>query len=262
MDRRLAQAVLIGVVALCMVTAGCVSFNITMPSSGPTNTTPPPVDATPAVTGTLPASLVPSPVPTTGPVFSKSQVIQHFEDIVFGNSGTVLKRWDKPVIKVGIAGDYTREDIDTLNNFIMQFNNVSATAKITPVYESENQELTIRYVPPSYFRAVDESSTNLISRSPDGRINFVDQTNNLTWSPKNTVYLDSEITGDRREYWLLRGLLFDLGFQGTAGNPDSFFYYAPVTTNLTDMDWAAINMMYSRKFSAGDDLNSVRSILL
>jgi hypothetical protein len=78
---------------------------------------------------------------------------------------------------------------------------------------------------------------------------------------RDVVYINSRFTGEQRKYLILRGLLYDLGFEGFTGDTDSIFYYAANTTELSEMDWAVVDLLYSKKFDYGESLSSVRSKL-
>ena len=76
------------------------------------------------------------------------------------------------------------------------------------------------------------------------------------------VFVDSRFTGEERKYLILRGLLYDLGFEGYTGDTDSIFYYDARSSNISTEDWAVIGLMYSRKFDYGDSMYSAMSKLV
>jgi len=187
--------------------------------------------------------------------YSKYDIIRRFEEVAIGNEEDYLARWDQPLIKIGITGDYTPEDIATLNTFANRFNNVSETSSMTPVYRDGNQLITIHFVPPSYFDAVQESSVNKIYRDAEtGEILFVDQTDYNPYVSRDNIYINAQESGSERNYELLRGLLYDIGFEGYTGDPQSIFYYDARSANMSRMDWNVVGLMYSRKFYHGETI--------
>jgi len=263
--------------------AGCVTVNINAPALTSPTLVPSSANgtdsSTPAFNNSLSAnlsslnsttaetnrttgtSLYATPRVTLNPN-SKSDVNKRFQEVAFGNEAQYLNRWENRHVKLGIAGEYTMEDVQTLTDFVIRFNNESDTTRLTLPYESENEEFTIRIVPPSFFAAIDEDTADkVIKNTETGEVLFVDQTNNLSWVEKDTIYINSRYTGQARKYLILRGLLYDLGFEGFTDDTTSIFHYEARTTNLSRMDWAVIDLMYSKKFNYGDSISSVKSKL-
>jgi hypothetical protein len=77
------------------------------------------------------------------------------------------------------------------------------------------------------------------------------------------TYIDSDLTGNQRDYWTLRALLYNLGFTGeTSKYPDSLFYAGSTNaTQLSTIDWDALQLMYGSKITNGMSKSSVRGIL-
>jgi hypothetical protein len=287
MDPKVPGSLIIAVIACIILAAGCLTVNINSPLVGSAVTPVPSANVTPAQTLQIPpvsnATSLPDPtgmdvmpaetrrvsnlssyttVKMTLDPNSKSDINKRFQEVVFGNEAQYLNRWENRNIKLGIAGEYTMDDVRTLNDFVLRFNNESDTTKLTPPYESETQEFTVRLVPASYFLAVDESKTDKVVRNTKtGEILFVDQTFTTSWVEKDVVYINSRYTGKERKYLVLRGLLYDLGFEGYTNDRDSIFCYEATTTNLSEMDWAVIDLLYSKKFNYGESLSSVKSKL-
>jgi hypothetical protein len=280
---RVLNGVIIATVVMVLASAGCVTVNVSVPgtespiglqASGNVTADFPPAagnssDNRDDISGTGASAASISTVRTvavaarvTANPNSKSDVNRRFQDVVFGNEAQYLNRWENRYVKLGIAGEYTPEDVETIRNFVNRFNIVSETTRLTQPYESESQEFTIYIVPPSYFATMDENKADKIARNElTGEIYFADITNNNSWVEKDTIYINSRFTGEERKYLVLRGLLYDLGFEGYSDDPTSIFYFDPRTTELSDMDWAVINLLYSKKFAYGESLSSVRSKL-
>ena len=183
-------------------------------------------------------------------------------DIAFGNENPFLNRWHDSLVKVSISGDYTKEDVNTLNDFITRFNNVSATSKLTRVMEEGNEDITIHLVPVSYLNTIQDDESNRIYRDWDtGEILFVERTLRYQWEASDTISINSRFTGEERKYLLLRSLLYELGFEGYSGDPGSFFYYRAISKDISTTDWIVISMMYSKRFNYGDSFSLVKANL-
>jgi hypothetical protein len=284
--RNVDKIIAAGIIVFILVT-GCVTVNVNTPQTNPNQSaffsrdvTPTKATPSPGSYGTLAIAGSPSSgitmdetdsslAKTTMSSYrtklnpdSKSDVQKRFQEVAFGNEAQYLNRWENRYVKLGIAGDYTPSDVETLKTFVLRFNNESDTTKLTMPYESENQEFTVRLVPSSFFKTLDENKTDKIIRNTEtGEILFADQTINFTTTETDTIYINSRFTGEPRKYLILRGLLYDLGFEGYTEDTTSIFYYGANTTTLSRMDWAVIDLMYSKKFFYGESLSSVRSKL-
>ena len=273
MDFRILGIGVIFLMLLLITAAGCINPNVNANNSV-TSTTPGISSMTSPVPTTLeviPAASTPahnvlsvSPTSTPAPAvsFKKSEINQRFMDIAFGNENAFLNRWSDRLIKVSISGDYTKEDISTLNDLITRFNNVSATSKLTRVMEAEDEDITIRFEPPSYLNTVQDDVSNRIYRDWDtGEILFIGRTIGYQTTDTDILSINSRFTGNERKYLLLRSFLYELGFEGYSTDPNSFFYYRANFSNISTMDWIVISMMYSKRFNYGDSFKLVKDNL-
>jgi hypothetical protein len=80
---------------------------------------------------------------------------------------------------------------------------------------------------------------------------------------KEVIFINSNLKGDKRTHWILRGLLDNLGFPGeTYDYPDSIFYAgSETTTRLSDLDWKAVQLMYGSKITPGMTSDRVKALL-
>lgn len=268
MDSRILGIGVIFLMLLFITTTGCINPNV---NANPSVTTPAPVTSPKPTLDVIPAAT--SPTPTVPPVtpastpapavsFKKSEVNQRFMDIAFGNENAFLNRWSDRLVKVSIFGEYTKEDVGILNDFITRFNNASATSKLTRIMEGVNEDITVYLVSPSFLNTMQDDETNRIYRDMDtGEIVFIERTLKNQWEASDTVYLNSRFTGEERKYLLLRSFLYELGFEGYSGDPSSFFYIRAKTANISSTDWLAISMMYSKRFNYGDSFRLVKDNL-
>lgn len=186
LDQSIPGLIIIAALLIVIATAGCVTVNLNVPAmTSPSSSQASPVGTTVSspsygysagVNATSPNSTqyassqysVKTLTPTTRATLnpdSKSDVNKRFQEVVFGNEAQYLNRWEKRCVKLGIAGEYTMEDVDTLKNFVLRFNNESETTKLTEPYQSESQEFTVRLVPQSFFDALDEDKADKVEKT-------------------------------------------------------------------------------------------------
>jgi len=255
---------------LVILAGGCVS---TAPSSQP-------AAASTTVTGTIPVQpptvtssettavpgVSPSP-PVTQALYSSNDIYRHFVDIAFGPDHPTIIKWNKELVHVAVNGNYDSKDIKTINNFLQVFNSYSGTTKLPgEVQQGETLgDIVIIFLPESSLNNINLDTSWKISRNPEnGTINFIYKTNPFQYGViTHTVYINSDVKGDARTHWILRSLLYELGFPGETGMyPDSIFYSGSETvTSLNKIDLKALELMYSTKISNGMDLSRVKQLL-
>ena len=256
---------------LIMLVCGCAS---TAPSPQPAATStietgtaaaPPPLNVTAPQTAAGPGA-IPSPA-VTQVVYSTSDIYRHFVDIAFSPDYPSILKWNKDFVHVAVAGNYDSRDLKTINNFLQVFNNYSSTTKLPrEVQQGETLgDIVLNFLPESSLNNINLDSSWKISRNPEnGTINFIYKTNPFQYGVvTHTVYINSDLKGDARTHWILRSLLFELGFRGETGMyPDSIFYSgSDITTSLNRIDIKALELMYSTKISMGMDLYKIKQLL-
>ena len=72
------------------------------------------------------------------------------------------------------------------------------------------------------------------------------------------IYVNSDLATGERDHYLVRGVLYYLGFPGeTRQYPTSIFYSQPNdVVNLSTIDWQASELMYGNKISNGINLTN------
>ena len=256
---------------LVMLAGGCAS---TAPSPQPaatstivtgTTAAPPPPDVTTPQTAAGPGA-IPSPA-VTQVLYSTSDIYKHFVDIAFSPDYPSILKWNKEFVHVAVTGNYDSRDIKTINNFLQVFNNYSSTTKLPgEVQQGETLgDIVLNFLPESSLNNINLDTSWKISRNPEnGTINFIYKTNPFQYGVvTHTVYINSDVKGDARTHWILRSLLFELGFRGETGiYPDSIFYSgSDTTTSLSKIDLKALELMYSTKISPGMDLYKIKQLL-
>ena len=261
----------IGLVLVILV-CGCIS---TAPSTQPTATstivigttsvpTPPKVTSseTTAIPEVIPSSTI------TQTLYSTNDIYKHFVDIAFSTDYPSINKWNKEFVHVAITGNYDNKDIKTINNFLQLFNSYSSTTKLPKeVQQSETLgDIVLTFLPESSLNNINLDNSWKISKNPEnGSINFIYKINPFQYGVStHTVYINSDLKGNARIHWILRSLLYELGFPGETGiYPDSIFYSeSDTTTSLSKIDLKALELMYGTKISNGMSLNKIRDLLL
>jgi Protein of unknown function (DUF2927) len=261
----------IGLVLVILV-CGCTS---TAPSSQPTATStivtgttkvPAPPKVTSSETTAIPEVIPESTITQT--LYSTNDIYKHFIDIAFSPDYPSINKWNKELVHVAISGNYDSNDIKTINNFLQLFNSYSSTTKL-PKEVQQGQtlgDIVLYFLPESSLNNINLDTSWKISKNPEnGTINFIYKTNHFQYGVStHTVYINSDLKGNARTHWILRSLLFELGFPGETGTyPDSIFYSESDTpTSLSKIDLKALELMYGTKISNGMSLNKVRDLLL
>jgi hypothetical protein len=200
-------------------------------------------------------------------LYSSNDIYRHFVDIAFGPDHPTIIKWNKELVHVAVNGNYDSKDIKTINNFLQVFNSYSGTTKLPgEVQQGETLgDIVIIFLPESSLNNINLDTSWKISRNPEnGTINFIYKTNPFQYGViTHTVYINSDVKGDARTHWILRSLLYELGFPGETGMyPDSIFYSGSETvTSLNKIDLKALELMYSTKISNGMDLSRVKQLL-
>ena len=256
---------------LVILASGCAS---TAPSPQPAATStivtgtaaaPPPTEVTVPQTAAGPGA-IPSPA-VTQVLYSTSDIYKHFVDIAFSPDYPSILKWNKEFVHVAVTGNYDSKDIKTINNFLQVFNSYSSTTKLPgEVQQGETLgDIVLNFLPESSLNNINLDTSWKISRNPEnGTINFIYKTNPFQYGVvTHTVYINSDVKGDARTHWILRSLLFELGFRGETGTyPDSIFYSgSDTTTSLSKIDLKALELMYSTKISPGMDLYKIKQLL-
>ena len=214
----------IGLVLVILV-CGCTS---TAPSTQPTATSTIVIGTTPVPTPpkviSSETTVIPEVIPSstiTQTVYSTNDIYKHFVDIAFSPDYPSINKWNKELVYVAIIGNYDNKDIKTINNFLQLFNSYSSTTKLPKeVQQSETLgDIVLIFLPESSLNNINLDTSWKISKNPEnGTINFIYKTNPLQYGVStHTVYINSDLKGNARTHWILRSLLYELGFPGETG---------------------------------------------
>lgn len=248
-----------------LLTSGCSSTGSPGTTSQPTATSTVAITTTafPAnlrITDTVPTSVA----PTTARVYSTNDINKHFVDVAFGPDNSRISKWTGDFVDIGISGAYTDADIIILNNFSKLFNSYSTVklaSEVTP--ERMTANIVLRFLPESSLKNVNLDNSWKVSKNREtDAINFIyKETPDIPES--ETIFINSDLKGDVRIHWILRALLYELGFPGETGTyPDSIFYSdSETTTSLSKIDLKVVELMYGKKISNGMTLWEVQQFL-
>jgi hypothetical protein len=223
----------------------------------PATTTAPTAKPTTAIT-------TQTPVPTPKS-YSSAEIGNHLLEIGFGPNNNVVKKPTKNLLVVSLDGMYNKPDVALVNNFINQFNNYSSTTKL-----SEN----INFNTPADIALDFQPATNIIQinttfdyKDPQTGTQYfalTRETAAINSDLREKTYVNSDLKGDERKRWILRAILYNLGFYGeTAKYPDSIFYAgATNSSQLSDIDLKALQLMYGNKITNGMTKDTMRTYIL
>jgi hypothetical protein len=204
-------------------------------------------------TATFPTrSATPTPTPQR---YSSHDIGSHLLEIAFGPNNNVINKKTSDRLVVSLEGLYDESDINLVNTFIGQFNNYSSTTRISAFINfNRPADIPLAFSPANAFTFL---NTTVEYKDP--------QTG--TWyfviTPEKTI-VNSDLKGDERKRWVLRAVLYNLGFYGeTASYSDSVFYAGPNNASqLNDVDLKALQLMYGKKISNGMNKDYIRSYIL
>jgi hypothetical protein len=204
---------------------------------------------------------------TTKKGITTADINRHFFTVAFGPDNTKIKKRapEKTLLSMAVMGNYEDNDTALLQQFIVQFNNYSSTDKFHSDMKSEDKaSIVIVFSPESTLENVADVGGMVISKDPkSGVIRYLHIIETTQFVSKDVIYINSELKGERRTHWILRGLLDDLGFTGeTYDYPDSIFYAGSEnTTCLSDIDWKVVQLMYGLKITPGLTSDRVKAML-
>jgi hypothetical protein len=259
--------------------AGCTN-STSEPSSTPVATPAPQVvnvtvTGTPTVVNSTPTQIIPVNNSTEAAIYSPDEIDKHFIDIAFNNKFQTIGELSASGDTVAITGSYTDNDVSTLSNFLLQFNNNSPAMQLptVPIQGSNGADINFNFMPESSMDnlAQEQPSVGLINRDSSGEIvsiykSTTNAESNSTYGytyTSGTVFINNNLTGDERTHYMIRGLLYYLGFVGqTTTYPDSIFYAGQNNTTTPDLiDWQAIDLMYGGNITPGMTISDVKHVL-
>ena len=209
------------------------------------------------------------PAPQVAGQVSAKSVYNHFFEIAFSEMNYELLRQEirnRPVI-ISSFGSFSSDDKTVVEDFIRNFNHVSGSLKISPYVKTN--ELGADF----WINMFPEKTLHQLSNDIHGQrqvdyteyegsvlsdtILYQAHTRYQALDPGLQVFVNDDLTGNKRRHYILRAMTYCLGLTGEATDPSSFFY--PGNTeqvNLSETDWRAIRLMYgpvmARNLTIGD----------
>ena len=257
------------ILVLFAIISGCVSdsdsnsssMNPTIPATlTPTGTPSPtprtqqePIPVTTTFTQSPQITLTSNPAnPTTQTTqrITSDDINTHFMDLAFGGGNSMIHKnipWD---ISTGTAG---KGDKELLEKFILEFNDVSQSGKISEnLRDGTTGDLKIKFIPQEGME--DVASYDKIFKSNDIITAKI--------SPE-IIYINNNLKGDQRNHTLLRSLYYQLGVTGdTLTYSDSLFFYDENSnTKLTLIDKKALEVFFGTGVKNGMNVDDVKKVV-
>jgi hypothetical protein len=205
---------------------------------------------------------------TEGPVTSyilSEDINRHFINIAFGNKRTAIDRAQSSMLAVSVRDGYLNADIAALKEFIQEFNKLSRTTTLSENIKTETPgKLNIRFLKQDGLKEIDMKNIQDTIRDPQNNdIQILISTK--ASNGDMTAYVNADLQGERKIHYMLRALMYMLGFAGyTADYPDSLFNtYSDTTTKLSIIDKEAVKLMYGgNSISNGMNVDTVKRVLM
>jgi hypothetical protein len=241
--------IIIGVAVILIILSTAIFFSgyLIHPVKNSTNISP-------TLTIVQPTSTTAVATPTYQS-YSSYDIGSHLLDIAFGPDNNFIKKQTTDRLVVSVAGVYDKSDIILVNSFIGQFNNYSSTTQISEFINfNRPADIPLEFAPAIAFNKI---NTTVEYKDPKtGTWYFV-------ITPEKTI-VNSDLKGDERKRWILRAILYNLGFYGeTAKYSDSVFYAGPNNaTQLSDVDLKVLQLMYGKKITNAMNKDYLRTYIL
>lgn len=241
-----------------LAVAGCLSPSpptaVSETTTLPTLPPPPGTVVTETETPVIPAF---TPAPT---LLSSEDINLHFIDVAFGSGNIFLERLPLSTRRTTISLNAGRDsDRETIEAFILKFNALSQSNKLFENTKTgQSGDIRIKFLPPDGLKAVDLSSEV-------GWLNREFSCDGMTCAKIRgyDIYINDQMEGDQRTHYLLRALLYTLGFKGDSLRyRDSIFAFPENNaTSLSFLDEKAVQVMYGLGMDNGMTVDDVKRVL-
>jgi len=244
--------------------------NISKPTTTGITAKSTPTAATPTaatnVTATKATTVIPTSTPT--PVsYTTTQIYEHLIDIAFGTDNIKIIKVTTSTEKISIDGSFTNDDWINLNKFKEQFNNLSTTLRLSEPTEGSQGIIIFNFMPETALNSLsDDTSYNtiygrqLINYDENNTICSIYRTVDSNGVQRSTVYINSDLTGNKRTHYMLRGMLYYLGFMGESAKYSSSIFYSQPNDNprMNSLDIKAAQLMYGTKITNGMTVGTIQ----
>lgn len=200
------------------------------------------------------------------PEVSQEEMIRYFNEVVLdteystgSGDASLVQKWVQPIY-YRITGQPADGDLSILESFFEALNQVEGFPGLFPLDESRPvEDVTISFL--------DETSFNLAfsdflhGEYADAAVRY--------WYGTDTNEINSarigyrtDISGDTRASVLLEEVVNLLGFNDTTQRTDSIVYqYGSEVTQLSEVDWVLIRLLYHPDIRCGMDMDACREVL-
>ena len=222
----------------------------------------------PKATPTPTATKAPSTTTVSTPAsqdFSSADIGNHLIEIAFGPDNTVIEKPDLALLSATYSGSYSDNDVLLLQNFSHMFNDYSVTTKISENFNfNSHADIWLEFLPSESLDQIQiDPSMTVYKNLQTGTIYFIQSPYYSGITAGSKTYVNSDLTGNERQRWIQRALLFNLGFVGKSSKyPDSLFYDgATNVSQLSTIDLDSLQLMYGKKITNGMTKGDVRNTL-
>ena len=199
---------------------------------------------------------------------SMDDISRHLLSITFGRDNSNITRFKSDLdYKFFFTDQYTKDDIDRVLQFSKMFNSISNIAKI------EDEEVELSFLPGTY-EEIPYHYYKISIISPQILDDYIDKNGSDEFQLKkkngsvigtvtqDRMMLVDSLSSKERSYYMLRGILWSMGFHGeTTELSDSFFYKGSMNTTFSDLDMMAIELLYGGRLANGITLEDAEKAL-
>jgi hypothetical protein len=151
-----------------------------------------------------------------------------------------------------------------VNTFISQFNNYSSTTKISENINYDNPaDIDLNFQPATNMIQI---NTSIEYKNPQTGTQYFALSGGsplINSDLMQKTYVNSDLKDEERKRWILRAVLYNLGFYGeTAKYPESIFYAGTTNSSqLSVIDLKALQLMYGTKITNGMTKSRVSNVM-
>ncbi len=186
--------------------------------------------------------------------------IDYFTEIAlgaeFGDEVPVIKKWTND-IRIKVNGEPTDADLQTINNIIIDLNELLCGIKIKLV--EKNWNLTITFSPESDFATIDQNyvPTNY------GFFWVLWHNDSFVIYDASILISSKDVTQKERSHLIREELTQSLGLMNDSNKyKDSIFYQEWTdVTSFSDVDKAVLKLLYMKKIRPGMSKEQVLEVL-
>lgn len=189
--------------------------------------------------------------------YTLEQVYEYFSEVVLSSeygdeeNGALVQKWILPIFYT-VEGDCTDEDYAVITDFVSQLNEVSGFPKMYPAENDRVPSITLS------FMDSEELDRTLGGSVDHERSDGISQYWYLT--EFNVIFearigYDKDMPDSVRTSVLLEEIINAIGLSNDSALREDSIIYSDYTeaTELSDMDWLIIRLLYSKEIKCGMD---------